>query len=212
VTGPRRGSQRPAVYRPQRSRACGVSGQPAQFSPKTGVPQAHRGCLEGCEGTVWPGLTSAVLAPMRSGPVKGRGGSALPGGLWVGFSCRRWMPGRSPGARWSARWTNDLAAGQDRRRIMGREGPDSIRRWLACTHSGPGCGVRMTVSPDPGCSVRSTAVLQAHAKTRARPVVAFSGVFCWASSWVRMWKERASSRRAMATVAMLLPRRWASWP
>ena len=69
----------------------------------------------------------------------------------------------------------------------------------------PGAGIRMTVSPDPGCSVRSTAVLQAHAQTRARTVLAFSGGLGWASSWMRMWKDRASSRRAMATVAMLVP-------
>jgi len=68
----------------------------------------------------------------------------------------------------------------------------------------------MTVSPDPGCSVRSTAVLQAHAETRARPVLAFSGAGA-VSSWVRMWKERASSRRAIAVVAMWVPRRRASW-
>src|SRR5215216_5439236 len=86
-----------------------------------------------------------------------------------------------------------------------------VRSWLACTHAGPEGGVRMTVSPDPGCSVRSTAVLQAHAETRARPVPAFSEVDA-ASSWVRMWKDRASSRRATATVAMWVPRRWASWP
>jgi hypothetical protein len=61
-----------------------------------------------------------------------------------------------------------------------------VRSWLACTHSGPECGIRMTVRPDPGWSVRSAAVLQAHAQTRARPVLAFSGGFCWASSWVRM--------------------------
>jgi len=53
------------------------------------------------------------------------------------------------------------------------------------------------------------AVLQAHAETRARPVPAFSGGSAFSSD--RMWKERASSRRAIAVVAMLLPRRWASW-
>ena len=68
--------------------------------------------------------------------------------------------------------------------------------------------VRMTVSPDPGCSVRSTAVLRAHAQPRAHPVLAFSGAD---SSWVRTWKQRASSRRAIATVATWLPRRRANW-
>jgi hypothetical protein len=53
--------------------------------------------------------------------------------------------------------------------------------------------------------------VQAHAQMRARPVVACSDTF-WASSWVRMGNDRASSRRAIATVAMLVPRRGASWP
>jgi len=43
------------------------------------------------------------------------------------------------------------------------------------------------------------------------PGLAFSGAGA-ASSWVKMWKERASSRRAIATVATLPPRRRASWP
>jgi hypothetical protein len=116
---------------------------------------------------------------------------------------------------------------------QGREGIGPLVRpggWLACggadrqgrrpgrgfgvgSHApirAPEGGVRMTVSPDPGCSVRSTAVLQAHAETRARPVLAFSDAGA-VSSWVRMWKERASSRRAIAVVAMWLPRRRASW-
>jgi hypothetical protein len=51
-----------------------------------------------------------VCAPMWSGLVKGREGSApLEGCGLAGFLCRRWWPGRSRGARWSARWTNDLA-------------------------------------------------------------------------------------------------------
>jgi hypothetical protein len=62
----------------------------------------------------------------------------------------------------------------------------------------------------PGCSVRSTAVLQAHAVVTSAPGLAFSGGG-GLQLWLRMWKQRASSRRAMATVAMLRPRRWASW-
>jgi hypothetical protein len=154
---------------------------------------------------------TSVSAPMGSGLVKGREGSALLEGCGLAcYSCRRWRPGRSRGASGSARWTNDLAAGEDRPRIMGREGPDSVSELARMHPFGPRYGVRMTVSPDPGCSVRSTAVLQAHAETRAHPVLAFSSGFCWASSWMRMWKDRASSRRAMATVAMFLPRRRAS--
>jgi hypothetical protein len=91
----------------------------------------------------------------------------------------------------------------------GAQGPDDIAELAPCTHSGPNAGVRMTVSPDPGCSVRSTAVVQAHAKTRARPVGAFSDADV-ASSWDRICKARASSRRAIATVAMFVPRRRAS--
>jgi len=48
-------------------------------------------------------------------------------------------------------------------------------------------------------------------KDASAPGLAFSGAGA-ASSWVRIWKERASSRRAIATVAMLRPRRRASWP
>jgi hypothetical protein len=126
----------------------------------------------------------SVCAPMGSGLVKGRGRTGPLVGLWL-------VADGGTGSWEKAR--------------------TAVRSWLACTHSGPEGGVRMTVSPDPGCSVRSAAVLQAHAQTRARPVVAFSDGF-WASSWVRMWKQRASSRLAIATVAMLVPRRRASWP
>src|SRR4029453_4578992 len=97
--------------------------------------------------------------------------------------------------------------------VVGRKGPD-YGSELARMHpfGPPDVGVPMTVSPDPGCSVRSRAVLQAHAQTRARPVVAFSDDSGGTSSCLRMWKQRASSRRAMATVAMLVPRRRASSP
>jgi hypothetical protein len=75
---------------------------------------------------------------------RGRGGSALPGGLegWgvAGFSCRRWMPGRNRGQAGAPRWTNDLAAGEDRRRIGWLEGPDDLPE-LAHTHPfGPEVG------------------------------------------------------------------------
>jgi hypothetical protein len=99
-----------------------------------------------------------VCAPMGSGLVKGRGRTGPLVGLWL-------MADGGTGLWEKAR--------------------TAVRSWLACTHSGPEGGVRMTVSPDPGCSVRSAAVLQAHAQTRARPVSAFSGVGAvW--SWVRM--------------------------
>ena len=125
-----------------------------------------------------------VCAPMGSGLVKGRGRTGPLVGLWL---------------------VADGGTG------LWERARTAVRSWLACTHSGPECGVRMTVSPDPGCSVRSAAVLQAHAQPRARPVLAFSDTF-WASSWVRTWKQRASSRRAIATVATWLPRRRASRP
>jgi hypothetical protein len=84
------------------------------------------------------------------------------------------------------------------------------RRGLACTHSDPGAG-----SHDGG--VRAGLLSQligrvaGSCKDASAPGLAFSGAGA-ASSWVRIWKERASSRRAIATVAMLRPRRWASWP
>jgi hypothetical protein len=120
--------------------------------------------------------------------------------------------GYSRGQGGAPRGTNDLDAGEDRRRIRWREDPDDVTE-LAHTHPfGPRGGVRMTMASGPGCSVRSTAVLQAQAETRARPVwpspVAAAAV--WTS--LRMWKQRASSRRATATVAICLPRRRASWP
>src|SRR5215218_1813223 len=45
--------------------------------------------------------------------------------------------GRSRGQGGAPCWTNDLEAGEDRRRIRRREGPDDLRSWLTCTHSGP---------------------------------------------------------------------------
>jgi hypothetical protein len=153
-------------------------------------------------------VRTAVPAPMWSGLVKGREGSALLEGCGlVGFSCRQWRPGRSRGkverplderpCRRQGPASDHGTRRPGQRFGEGSHAPIRARRW-----------VRMTVSPD--CSVRSTAVSQAHAETRARPVLAFSSGFCWVSSWMRMWKERASSRRAMATVAMFLPRRRAS--
>jgi hypothetical protein len=144
---------------------------------------------------------TSVSAPMRSGPVKGYKRFRPPVAVSVGH--RRGQGG----APW---WTNDLDAGEDRRRIGWREDPDDVAE-LAHTHpfGPPELGVRMTMASGPGCSVRSTAVLQAQAETRARPVwpspVAAVAVAVWTS--LRMWKLRASSRRAIATVAICLPRR-----
>jgi hypothetical protein len=166
----------------RRPRTSGVSEQPPRFSPRNGRRRTAAPRL--ISKMPVTAVRKAVSAPMGSGLVKGRAGSALGRAEWIA------------GLWW---W-------RDRRSEKARTG---FRSWLACTHSGPEGGVRMTVSPDPGCSVRSTAVLQAHAETRARPVPAFSDV---ASSWDRMGKERASSRRAIAVVAMFLPRRWASSP
>ena len=59
-----------------------------------------------------------ITAPMGSGPVKGAGGPGPVMGLlcWLLVVARE--AGPQPGARWSAHWTNDLAAGEDRRRIV----------------------------------------------------------------------------------------------
>src|SRR6266508_12704 len=118
---------------------------------------------------------------------RGRAGSALAGGLWVGWLLVSAVDaGPQPGARWSA-------LGDER--PCRRQGPAQDhetrrpgQRFGVGSHApirAPGCGVRMTVSPDPGCSVRSAAVLQAHAETRARPVPAFSDADA-ASNWDRM--------------------------
>jgi hypothetical protein len=117
-----------------------------------------------------------------------------------------WGQGGAPG------WANDLDLGEGRGRIMVRRPGRRRGVGLTRTHSGPRTGIRMTVASGPGCSVRSTAVLQAHAVLRARPVWP-SPVVVAAAVWIslRMWKQRASSRRAIAVVAMLLPRRRASW-
>lgn len=73
----------------------------------------------------------------------------------------------------------------------------------------------MTTESGPGCSVKWTAVSRAirvYERTRHGGLLRQS----WRCSGnprqlaaLRMWKPRASSLRAMATVAMFLPRRWA---
>jgi hypothetical protein len=53
----------------------------------------------------------------------------------------------------------------------GRGRPGQVRSWLACTHSGPGWGVRMTVKVRTRAAQSGrAAVLPADAETRARPV------------------------------------------
>jgi hypothetical protein len=69
----------------------------------------------------------------------------------------------------------------------------------------------MTVESGPGCSVSPGGRVAGSCKDTSAPGLAFSGAGA-ASSWVRIWKLRASSRRAIATVAMLGPRRRANWP
>jgi hypothetical protein len=129
----------------------------------------------------------------------------------AGFWCRRWRPGRSPGARWSApldeRPCRRQGPAQDHetRRPGRRRG-----EGLACTHSGPRVWGPHDGESGPGLRSQVNGGVAGACETRARPVMAFSGGA--ASSCLRMWKQRASSRRAIAVVAMLLPRRWASWP
>jgi hypothetical protein len=87
--------------------------------------------------------------------------------------------------------TNDLDAGEHRRTGAGSGGEKartaSVGVGLACTHSGPGCGVRMTVVSGPGLLSQPgrpcCRLMQAHAEVRARPVVTSSMV---GSSSVRM--------------------------
>src|SRR6266545_5737608 len=59
--------------------------------------------------------------------------------------------GRSRGQGGAPDWTNDLDAGEDRRRIGRREGPDDVvRSWSRMHPFGPRRGVRMTVVSGPG--------------------------------------------------------------
>jgi hypothetical protein len=61
------------------------------------------------------------------GPCQGREGSALPGGLWVGWLLVSAVDaGRSRGQGGAPRWTNDLAGGKVVRRIMRREPPVDV--------------------------------------------------------------------------------------
>jgi hypothetical protein len=64
-------------------------------------------------------LHGCISAPMGSGCVKGAGGlGPVVGATAAGFSCWRGMPARSRGQGRAPNWTNDLAAGEDRRRIV----------------------------------------------------------------------------------------------
>jgi hypothetical protein len=65
----------------------------------------------------------------------------------------------------------------------------------------PELGVRMTVESGPGCSVSPGGRVAGSCGFASAPGLAFSG---GGSSWLRIWKLRAGSRRAIATVAMLL--------
>ena len=68
----------------------------------------------------------------------------------------------------------------------------------------------MTLESGPGLLSQLNGRVAGSCKDASAPGRAFSDIEA-SSSWVRMWKLRASSRRAMATVAMLRPRRRASW-
>jgi hypothetical protein len=63
---------------------------------------------------------TCVSAPMRSGPVKGASGSGPGCGAYWLASRDGWVRRPQPGSRWRAPGTNDLDAGEDRRRIRWR--------------------------------------------------------------------------------------------
>jgi hypothetical protein len=71
------------------------------------------------------------------------------------------------------------------------------RSWLTPTHSGPEVGSARRWSPGRAARSGRAAVLPAQAETRARPVWP-SPVAVWTS--LRMWQQRASSRRAIRHV------------
>jgi hypothetical protein len=180
--GPRRGPRRRNV------RKC------APGRPSSSTQEHFRSHGVGpCQGG-W-----GIRPPWRAGGL---------GGGWLLVSAVD--AGPQPGQAGAPRWTNDLAAGEDRRRIGWREGPDDLPELAHTYPFGPEVGPHDD-GIGPGCSVRSTAVLPAQAEARARPVWPSPVVVAvWTS--LRMWKQRASSRRAIATVAIWVPRRRASWP
>ena len=96
---------------------------------------------------------------MGSGLVKGVKGSAPAGGALGWLAC-----GVTSGAS-----------------SAGKRAGTTSRSWLACTHSGPGGGVRMTVKSGPGLLSQLNGRVAGSCKTRAHPVVTFSDAF-WASS------------------------------
>jgi hypothetical protein len=115
--------------------------------------------------------TGQRLRTHEVGPCQGgvRDPPSLEGCGLAGFWCRRWMLAAAGGKVERPAGRTTLPPARTGAGSWDEKARTAFRSWLACTHSGPGCGVRMTVSPDPGCAVRSTAVLQAHAKReRAR--------------------------------------------
>jgi hypothetical protein len=86
-------------------------------------------------------VQTCVCAPMRSGLVKGREGSALLEGYGLaGFSCRRWRPGRSRGQGGAPAGQTTLPPARTGPGSWDEKAGTAFRRWLACTHSGSGVG------------------------------------------------------------------------
>jgi len=133
-------------------------------------------------------LVGAVLAPMGSGRVKGVRGSARQRALgWLACGVGRGAESEGEKARTTS------------------------RSWLACTHSGPGGGVRMTVESGPGLLSQLNGRVPGSCKDASAPGTGL--LRCLVGLQLRQDVEAAgNSRRATATVAMLRPRRRASWP
>jgi hypothetical protein len=120
-------------------------------------------------GSLIGACATRLVAPMRSGGVKGRGVPAS--------SCWPVHAGRSRRQGGAPDWTSDLDAGEDRRRIRRREGRGRSTELVSqapirASHAGR---IRMTMASGPGCSVSVSAVSLGACDVASAPgVVTFS--------------------------------------
>jgi hypothetical protein len=83
-----------------------------------------------------PSVTHTKPHPWGRALSRAQEGQASPGGLgWLLVAAV--SAGRSQGQGGAPCWTNDLDAGEDRRRIGGEKTRTTSRSWLTCTHPGP---------------------------------------------------------------------------
>jgi hypothetical protein len=137
-----------------------------------------------------PGAARCGPCTHGVGPCQGRERVGPPAGPWVG-------------------WLVVLVV---RAESWDGEGPDDVAELAPMPPLGPRGWVRMTVESGPGLLSQLNGCVAGACKDASAPGLAFSDDWGGTCGWGRLWKQRASSRRAMATVAMLAPRRWVSWP